>query len=162
MINKKWRNGEIRLAGYNDLQTLNPQLAQEWNYDKNGDLTPEKVGINYSKIVWWICEKGHEWQTTVSHRTIGNSCPVCANKKIIPGINDLASTGSEIALEWNYEKNGDLLPTMFSAKSDKRVWWKCRLCGHEWECSIENRHYNRRCPNCKGGYKQITIFDKEK
>ncbi|WP_369015128.1 zinc-ribbon domain-containing protein, partial [Klebsiella pneumoniae] len=41
-------------VGYNDLATMNPTLATEWNYEKNGELTPQMVTIVSSKKVWWI------------------------------------------------------------------------------------------------------------
>ena len=31
--------------GYNDLATLNPRLAKEWNYEKNDGLTPKDVTV---------------------------------------------------------------------------------------------------------------------
>ena len=48
------------LQGYNDLQTINPSLASEWNYEKNGELTPTNIAPNSNKSVWWKCQKGHE------------------------------------------------------------------------------------------------------
>ena len=36
----------------------------------------------------------------------------------------------DLAREWCFEKNGDLLPSMFSLGSDQKVWWKCSICGH--------------------------------
>lgn len=31
-----------------------PDLAKEWNYEKNGDLKPEDVSYGSNKKVWWI------------------------------------------------------------------------------------------------------------
>jgi len=31
------------LIGYNDLATTMPHLAKEWNYEKNGELTPKHI-----------------------------------------------------------------------------------------------------------------------
>ena len=45
--------GQKVLIGYNDLATLNPLLAQEWNYEKNGNLKPEHFVANSNKKVWW-------------------------------------------------------------------------------------------------------------
>ena len=57
------------IKGVNDLETLAPELAKEWNYDKNGSLLPPQVGGGGShKKVWWICDKGHEWPATLSSR----------------------------------------------------------------------------------------------
>ena len=62
------------------MKTKNPDLAKEWNYKKNNKLLPESVTINSDKKVWWICDKGHEWQATIASRNYGNGCSRCANE----------------------------------------------------------------------------------
>lgn len=57
--------------------TDNPNLIAEWNYAKNGDLTPSDVMSNSGKKVWWKCSKGHEWQATIINRNKGRGCPEC-------------------------------------------------------------------------------------
>ena len=69
------------LKGYTDLQTVNPALAKEWNYEKNNGLTPADVMPNSDKKVWWICSKGHEWQVRIQSRNRGCGCPECAKQK---------------------------------------------------------------------------------
>ena len=54
--------------GINDLQTTNSELAEEWNYDKNGDLKPSDVLPGSHKKVWWKCLKGHEWEADIHSR----------------------------------------------------------------------------------------------
>jgi len=65
----------------NCLQTLNPNVAKEWHPTKNGNLTPSNVTIGSGKKVWWQCEKGHEWITTIKSRCEGSGCPHCYNIK---------------------------------------------------------------------------------
>ena len=55
-------SGRYAIKGENDLQTVNPDLAEEWNYEKNNKLTPMDIMPNSGKKVWWKCNKGHEWQ----------------------------------------------------------------------------------------------------
>ena len=62
----------------NSLLLLNPEIAKEWNYQKNGSLKPEYILANSSKKVWWKCSKGHEWQATIYSRNQGNGCPYCS------------------------------------------------------------------------------------
>lgn len=95
-------------AGYNDLATINPRLASEWDYEKNGDLKPIDVTVGSHKKVWWICSKGHEWEMSVKDRAGRQGCPYCSNKRVLSGFNDLATTYPSLADEWNYERNGDL------------------------------------------------------
>jgi len=63
--------------GINDLATVNPKLADEWNYSKNGDLTPQMVTLKSGKEVWWQCKNGHEWKAKIANRSNGSSCPIC-------------------------------------------------------------------------------------
>ena len=134
-------------VGYNDLASQTSSLAQEWNYNKNGDLKPEHVTASSGKKVWWVCEKGHEWETTVAHRAAGQGCPYCSGRKILIGKNDLQTVNPTLASEWNYEKNHGLTPTEVMAGSGKKVWWKCN-CGYEWQATIYNRNNGRGCPRC--------------
>ena len=141
--------GQKVVKGENDLVTLNPTVAKEWNYEKNGDLNPEDFTSGSNKLVWWKCSKGHEWQATINNRTNGYDCPYCAGRFAIKEINDLATINPKLVKEWNYEKNGDLKPEDFTANSHKKVWWKCEK-GHEWQATIANRNNGTGCPYCSG------------
>lgn len=143
-------SGKSVWVGKNDLATLNPKLAEEWNQNKNGELFPSMVLPKSNKRVWWKCSKcSYEWQAMIVNRTNGTGCPVCSGNKVWEGYNDLATKEPEIALEWSYVRNGELLPTALTAGSNKKVWWKCSMCGHEWESTVSNRTYsNNGCPQC--------------
>ena len=143
--------GKKILKSYNDLQTVNPTLAKEWNYEKNNGLTPADVMPNSNKKVWWKCSEGHEWQTTVAHRNIGRGCPYCAHQKVLKGKNDLQTVNPNLAKEWNCEKNNGLMPGDVSPNSHLKVWWKCRE-GHEWQAIIYHRNNGIGCPYCSGRY----------
>ena len=126
-----------------------PEIAKEWHPTKNGNLTTENVEYGSGKKAWWICDKGHEYEMIVKNRTShGQGCPICSNRRVLTGFNDLASQYPELAKEWNYEKNGDLTPLDVFFGSGKKVWWVCKDCGHEWESTIVNRTRGRGCPEC--------------
>ena len=135
------------LKGYNDLQTVNPTLAMEWNYEKNDGVTPADVMPNSNKKVWWECSKGHEWQASIADRNQGRGCPYCAGKKVLKGYNDLQTVNPTLAREWHYEKNNGFTPVDITPNSHKKVWWKCSN-GHEWQAIIGNRHKGNGCPIC--------------
>ena len=268
------------LSGVNDLATTNPKLATEWNDERNGPLTPEKVTAHSNRVVWWKCSLGHEWKTAINHRSNGSGCPRCDKGKqtsfpeqavfyyvsqnypdavngytdlfknhgmeldiYIPSIktgieydglsfhrsrvqkerevkkyqrcheegitliriredihatddissdhlilltdglekgilelnqygmnicdvdlerdqnlidacyksnlekNSLQSNYPGIAAEWNYPRNNPLSPSMFYAKSNRTVWWKCSQ-GHEWKATIDSRVRGTGCPYC--------------
>lgn len=133
-----------------NLLQANPLLAAEWHPTKNGDLLPSQVTAGSNKLVWWLGQCGHEWEATINNRKKGRGCPVCANKKILVGFNDLATVHPELASEWHPTKNGDLLPSQVTFGSHKRVWW-LGGCGHEWEAPVCRRAFAQTgCPYCHG------------
>ena len=136
------------LKGYNDLQTLNPILANEWDYDKNGEITPDMVTLGSTRKVWWKCSEGHEWQAVINNRSKGRGCPYCSGRYAIKGKNDLKTVNPTLAKEWNYEKNNGLTPAELLPNSDKKVWWKCSN-GHEWQATIGSRNKGSSCPICR-------------
>ena len=132
------------------LEVLYPEIAKEWNYAKNKGLLPSQFYATSSRKVWWICKNNHEYECTISHRTIdNNSCPYCSNQKILKGYNDLATTNPDLLQEWNYNKNNKLgiYPDCVFSGSHKKVWWICNN-KHEWEASISNKSKGRGCPIC--------------
>lgn len=72
--------GRKVLPGFNDLASLEPEVAKQWHPTLNGSLTPEKVTPGSHYKVWWECAEGHVWQAVVYSRTGVNrtNCPVCA------------------------------------------------------------------------------------
>lgn len=137
------------LAGFNDLATINPELAKEWDYEKNGDLRPENVLPGSHKEVWWLCRNNHSWKRSVKNRNSGNGCPYCTNQRVLAGFNDLATIYPELAKEWDYERNGSLMPDQVLPGAEKKVWWLCEK-GHSWDAYIFNRKRGVGCPYCDG------------
>lgn len=140
-------SGRYPIKGKNDLKTVNPHLAAEWNYKKNNGLRPEDVLPNSNKKVWWTCIKGHEWEAAIDNRNNGRGCPYCSEKRVLIGYNDLQTVNPSLATEWNFERNSGSTPNMFTANSGKKVWWLCKE-GHEWQAVIKNRNKGTGCPEC--------------
>jgi len=144
-----------------------PELLKEWDYEKNV-IKPEDVSACSHYDVYWKCSKGHSYKLSPALRTKQHqNCPYCASKRILKGFNDLPSLYPDVVKEWNYEKNGDLNPDDFMASSNKKVWWKCSKCGHEWSAKICNRTLlNRGCYKCyrtsKKGKKPPYMGDEDK
>ena len=64
----------------NCLEALSPLIAKEWDYEKNGLLTPKKVTTGTTQKAWWICAKGHSYHAVISNRSKGSKCPYCSGK----------------------------------------------------------------------------------
>jgi len=140
--------GKKVLPGFNDLATVRPELAAEWDYEENENLLPTGVTEFSMKSIHWICRCGHKWITAVAWRSQGNGCPVCANLKLLKGYNDIATLFPEVAKDWDDEKN-DTCPEDHIAGTHKKVWWKCSECGNSWYASIKERTYGKTgCPRC--------------
>ena len=145
-------DGKAVIPGENDLKTLCPELAKEWNFEKNGGLTPDQVTVYSNKKVWWKCRLGHEWQAIIGSRTTEKAgCPYCAGKKVLAGFNDLMTLCPDVAKEWDQELNGSLTPGMVMPGSHKKVWWRCGD-GHVWKAVVYSRTGNQKsgCPVCAG------------
>jgi len=140
------------IAGINDLATIHKELVKEWDVEKNLPLKMSEVSCSSNKTVWWICPKGHSYKALIYNRTRrGDACPICSGHQIVTGINDLATTHKELVKEWDYEKNGDLLPTRVYKGQIKKVWWKCSAYGHSYHVSVVSRtKKGTGCPYCAG------------
>lgn len=103
-------------------------------------MHPSEVTSGSKCKVWWICPKGHSYQADVNKRTgkKPTGCPYCSGRKILRGYNDLATRYPTIVEEWDYEKN-IILPTAIGSGSNRKVWWKCKKCGREWEATPNKR-----------------------
>ena len=61
----------------------------------------------------------------------------------------LADRVPEVAAEWHPVLNGDLTPHDVFAGSQKRFWWQCSKCGHEWETNLDKRvKLGQGCRKC--------------
>ena len=140
-------SGNKVLSGYNDLETTHPFLAKEWHPTKNTIIFPKDISFGSTKKVWWLGSCGHEWEASPNIRSKGCGCPVCSGKKVLVGLNDLATVNPMVAEEWHPTKNGTLLPHMVTKGSVKKIWWLGK-CGHEWQATINNRCNGHGCPIC--------------
>lgn len=140
------------LQGFNDLRTTHPNLASEWDFNKNETINPEDVMRGSNVKVWWICKSDstHSWFASIAPRASkGVGCPVCANLQILVGFNDFATTNPGLAAEWHAQKNGDLKPSDVVSGSHRVVWWQCiNFPAHKWKAGIKNRMSGTGCPDC--------------
>lgn len=138
-----------RIAPGKDLESLYPDIALQWHPTRNGSSSPAQYLPGSHKSAWWRCDRGHEWKALIKSRVEGRGCPVCANKVVIPGQNDLAAAAPELAAQWHPEKNGSLKPDQVLFGSTRTVWWRCER-GHEWQAEIQSRFSGKGCPVCAG------------
>lgn len=121
-------------VGINDLKTKNPELLKEWDYTKN-TILPSQISPKSAKMVWWKCDKGHEWQADIGSRSSGSGCPICSGRQTLSGYNDLATTNPELLKYWDYDKN-TIKPDEVGKGSHADIWWKCLNCGKSYSRKV--------------------------
>lgn len=136
------------VPGENDFATFYPDLAKEWDYEKNNGLLPTEIHPMSNIKVMWKCKYGHSFGCRVCSRVReGIGCGYCSGRYAIKGENDLETLYPEVAKEWNYSKNENMLPSDFLPRSGKIVWWKCEK-GHEFRSKICIRTRGTQCRIC--------------
>lgn len=155
---KRAKDRKDKLCEKENITLTYPWLLEEWDYEKN-EVSPEQITKGSHIGIWWKCDKGHSWKTAVGNRIAGHGCPYCSGRFAIKGETDLLTVNPRLASEWNYEKNGGLEPGDVTANANRKVWWKCSVCGYEWEASIGNRNKKRNCPKCSE-YRHVSVPEK--
>ncbi len=78
-------SGHRVLIGFNDISSAFPEIAIDWDLEKNAPLKPNEVTKGTRKKVWWKCHIcGYVWETSICYRTGKNKtgCPNCSNSRI--------------------------------------------------------------------------------
>lgn len=143
-------SNQMLLPGFNDLATVKPELAAQWDYDKNDPLSPSDVAPTINRPLWWNCPNGAHPSWLSKSRTSAD-CPVCLNQILLTGFNDVASQAPELAAQWHPTLNGEKKPEFTLTGGRQKVWWLCEE-GHHWEAAIYTRAKSG-CPFC--GFKRL-------
>lgn len=153
--------GQKAIPGESDIVTMCPEVAAQWDEEKNGELDPQTILPSSHEKVWWKCELGHSWQAMPYSRTKekGAGCPYCTGRKVLPGFNDLATLKPWLAEQWYQPMNEDLTPADVTLGSNKKVWWRCNE-HHIWQAFIyaRTKKNGTGCPVCAGVAKERKIF----
>ena len=92
----------------NNLKFLFPEIAKEWHPTKNGDIKPEDIVSGSNKKYWWLCRKGHSYNTRVEQRTRRNvGCSKCSNQTSRPEfriVAELESIFKKVSSRYKFKK----------------------------------------------------------
>ena len=130
-----------------------PDLLEEWDYEKNAGVDPCSISAGSPKKVHWKCKKNplHLWEGIVCNRTRKDEgCPYCTGQRTIPS-ESIAVLYPNLLKQWHPKKNTHLDPYAIPPGSQKRVWWLCDVCGHEWPTYVFVRtKKDAGCKRCSG------------
>ena len=154
----KTKKGPSKLVvGENDLATAAPKVTAMLS-EKDKQFAFEVTAGSHRKLVFVCPDCKQEFKAeiknvvhSVSNGTTG--CPICAGKKIIPGINDLATKRPEVAAMWSSKNK--ISASEVAARSGKSAFFKCCDCGQEFKADINNIvrfviNGSTGCPVCRG------------
>ncbi len=135
------------LKHFNDITITHPEIAKLW--DENKNIIPV-TNIFYTASqneYWWVCDKGHQYESTVLKKIRHIACPICYNKQLLPNVNDTETSYPHLTKEWNTEANPKKLNQTLPNDPSK-YWWVCDK-GHNWEATIQSKLKNKTsCPIC--------------
>jgi len=145
-----------RVRPWRTLAAQRPELVTELHPTRNRGIDPTAIAAKSARKLWWRCGVcGHEWHAAVGSRSDDHGCPECYNARRrnqgprqVPGNQSIGSLRPDLAAEWNQPRNKDLDPDAISPNSKQKVWWRCGVCGHEWQAAIQNRAGGHGCPKC--------------
>lgn len=154
-------SGHKLSIGENDLLTKAPEIAKDWDYNKNknddgSQRYPYEVMAGSEEVVWWInpfCHHSFDMSVCSKIKYGRKTCPYCSGKRVLKGFNDLKSQNNVIAEEWDYELN-DISPEEVTLHSTYKAHWICRKNPlHKWSarvCSRTSDNHGTNCPLCSG------------
>ena len=133
-----------------------PEVAAEWDWEANGERTPETVAAKSCIKAAWRCALcGHRWISVVASRTLrGTGCPQCGReagrfKARQPSIRDGAP---HLLAKWDWKANKTHAwhPDRVTLGSAKQVHWvardECKLgLVHGWQAAPQIRASKFKC-----------------
>ena len=122
--------GQKVLKYFNDLNTLNPELAKQWHPIKNGNLKPENVTVSSNKKVWWLGICKHEWEAIVNDRTgkHKSGCPECGYLQRAK-----SQTNSTLKYHW---KTGEELVCQAGWEPKVIDYWNTNKIDFDWQITL--------------------------
>ena len=140
------------LASYESKTEIGNKKIDCWDDEKNGDLTPRNFPKSSHKIAYFKCDVcNHNFEYQIQYITRKNWCPYCNGSQLCGDKNcdicfnkSFASYSSETETGkkkvdcWDDEKNGQLTSINVRKKSDRKAWYKCDKCNHNFEKIIKD------------------------
>lgn len=132
------------VCGDNSLLARYPELAQEWDNERNSPLTPDQVLYCSGKKYWW---RRGEFVCQASIQARQRKREGIPRSQYLNGYPHLclSVTHPELAAQWDPERNEELTPRDVTPGSGKKIWWQCEK-GHVWQSPIGKRIRGGRLP----------------
>lgn len=140
------------------------RISYDFRY-KVGDIIDNHLLIisaykkGWRRCYEYMCLKdgyiGHASETSIQN---GSRCAVCANKVVLVGCNDIATTRPDIAVLFLDQSDA----FKYTEHSNKKVYFKCPRCGNIiYACINQVSKYGLSCRQCNDGisYPEKFLFN---
>ncbi|WP_078490186.1 zinc-ribbon domain-containing protein [Streptomyces sp. SPB78] len=142
-----------RPARGRSIAELRPDLAAEWDSERNKVSAAEVAAQSNTPTRWWRCpsDDRHRYDMSPSERWRGSGCPYCSGRRVGCG-NDLATLHPALAAEWvTAPDRPGLTPSDVTPFSATRASWRCLNDDrHQWTEKVSQRIVRPSCPFCIG------------
>ncbi len=153
------------VPGVNSLADTNPLLSKEWS-PRNERSSYEYFKKSYDYVFWKCPTCTGEYKARIIDREYGDdSCPYCANRRVLAGYNTLEVTQPYLIKEWSV--NNERPITDFFETSSYMALWTCLSCNGEFSARIRDRKPgDDACPYCTNqkilaGYNTVDVTKEE-
>lgn len=146
--------------GVNDAFTAaTKEVRKSWSMKNSQPLTHYGASSPYNGL--WICPNSHEYRSPIGRRLNGGgNCPICLNRKLLVGFNDLKTCHPSIAIDFDETLNGRTVESVVSGSSIK-YWWRCQdNPSHTWRTTPALRiSQHTSCPHCRVSKLETEVAD---
>lgn len=140
---------------FNKSFASHPKSAQ-WHSTMNGRDVPRDFFKNCSKKKWFSCETcHHDFERSPNNITNREQwCPYCSNSLLCDDADCVRCYEKSYAshpksLQWHPTMNGSDVPRQFFKGSQKKFWFSCETCGHDFNKDIVSNTWCPYCVNCR-------------
>jgi hypothetical protein len=125
-----------------------PELAAQWDAQRNGSLCPENVEATSTESYWWCCAEGHSWLASLRSRARGaGECRYCLRELPSPQWN-LAQVNPALSAWFDTTRNGRGAQAVLPDDA-RSYWWKCPQ-GHAWKSTAKAQSgLGLHCSQCQ-------------
>ncbi|CAL9554400.1 zinc-ribbon domain-containing protein [Streptomyces sp. enrichment culture] len=142
-----------RPAAGRSIAELRPDLAAEWDSERNEVSAAQVAARSNTPARWWRCptDDRHRYDMPPSERWRGSGCPYCSGRRVGYG-NELSTVYPELAAEWVAAPGRPgLTPSDVTPFSATLVSWRCFHDNrHHWTEKVSQRTLRPSCPFCSG------------
>lgn len=123
--------------------------------DRN-EKAPEEVALNDHRKYWFNCDKClHEFESSLHNVSRGKWCPFCPNRKrchldtIESCIQCMKGTFASHPKKTCWSERNEKRPYEVALNDNRKFWFDCDKCSHNFEASPNKVTGGRWCPYCK-------------